>query len=290
MVFSGLAIARQIAATHARRVSSSTSLSKGARVADTLRRLCYSIQKKLLGRPDYLEEILFWEETLVKRPPEVSDPKYKEEAFPEYLRALALEWKNDGNKPLRLLEIGSGPVSLLAYGMEQGLFEVTAIDPLASVYDEILSKYGISYPIKPRTGYAERLVKSFGKDSFDIVYSSNSLDHTISPKSSLSQMVQVVKTGGIVFLEGFVCEGSHAKWTGLHQHDLFAENGSLMHRGPKGHLRDLTGDLGLECIHEKVTLFKERSINAFGYEVPPGLPPSANWQFRDWFTIVFRKV
>ena len=76
---------------------------------------------------------------------------------------------------MRLLEIGSGPVSLLAFGVEQGLFEVTAVDPLASVYDEILSKYGISYPIKPRTGYAERLVKSFGKDSFDIVYSSNSL-------------------------------------------------------------------------------------------------------------------
>ena len=62
-----------------------------------------------------------------------------------------------------------------------------------------------------------------------------------------------------------------------------------MRRGPKGHLQDLTGDLGLECIHDKVTLFKERSINAFGYEVPAGLPPRANWQFRDWFTIVFRK-
>ena len=141
------------------------------------------------------EEILFWEETLVKRPPEVSDPKYKEEAFPEYLRTLASEWRSDGNKPLRLLEIGSGPVSLLAFGMEQGLFEVTAIDPLASVYDEILSKYGISYAIKPQTGYAERLVKSFGQDSFDIVYSSNSLDNTISPKSSLRQMVQVVNPG-----------------------------------------------------------------------------------------------
>jgi len=241
-------------------------------------------------KPDYQSEIDFWQETLSGGPATISDPAYREAAFPDYLRLCIYELKKSSDTQLKLLEIGPGPVSLLSAGVDQGLFEITAIDPLADVYKKLMRQNGLSYPIKPVKGCGEKLLKYFDKNSFDIVYSSNALDHTISPRECMIQMSQVVIQGGIIFLEGFLREGSAAAWTGLHQHDLFPENGHLIHCNRAGIRTDLANGLPLQCIYEKIMLFKERSINAFGYEVPLGIEPRDNWQFRDWYVIVYKKI
>ncbi|MDH3310517.1 MAG: class I SAM-dependent methyltransferase [Gammaproteobacteria bacterium] len=245
---------------------------------------------QFLEKPDYQNEIDFWQETLASRPASISDPAHREAAFPEYLKLYIHELKKIRDTSLKLLEIGPGPVSLLSAGVDQGLFEITAIDPLADIYKKIMQQNNLTYPVKPVKGYGERLLKYFEKDSFDIVYSSNALDHTISPRECMVQMSQVVTQGGVIFLEGFLREGSNAAWNGLHQHDLFPENGHLIHCNRAGKRADLASSLPLQCIYEKIMLFKDRSINAFGYEVPLGLDPRDNWQFRDWYVIVFRKT
>src|SRR6266446_467777 len=50
---------------------------------------------------------------------------------------------------------------------------------------------------------------------------SNPLDHVASPKQCIENIRRVMKPGGFVYLEGFCREGTNAKWSGLHQHDLF---------------------------------------------------------------------
>jgi SAM-dependent methyltransferase len=128
--------------------------------------------------------------------------------------------------------------------------------------------------------------------SFDVVYSSNALDHTRSPRRCIEQMTAVLRPGGWLVLEGFLREGSNGNWVGLHQHDLFPANGTLVHLDRAGRRTDLTSGLPLACVSERVSVFRDRDIEAFGCEVPPDMPPDAPWDWRrrDWHTMVFRRT
>ncbi len=104
-------------------------------------------------------------------------------------------------------------------------------------------------------------------------------------------MCQVLRPGGFLLLEGFVREGSSGNWTGLHQHDLLPDHGDLIHLDRAGRRTNVTADLPLTFVSERVCPFRDRGIWAFGYEIPPDMPPdsSSGWQLRDWYTLLFRR-
>ena len=240
------------------------------------------------GGPDYAEEIKFWDGTLGAESALPFDPKVRAMAVPAELRRCAVELATEFHRLPRLLEVGSGPVSLLAGAVDDGLCTVVAVDPLARVYRQLLDRHGMRYPIRPRVGQGERL--AFPQGSFDLVYSSNALDHTRSPRRCLEQMCRVLRPGGFLLLEGFVREGTAGHWNGLHQHDLVPEQGRLLHFDRAGRRTDLTAGLPLVCVTEHVSPFRERGIAAFGYEIPADFPPSApSWQLRPWYTVLFRR-
>ena len=241
------------------------------------------------GGPDYPEEIEFWDGILGSGSPLLFDPKVRATAVPAELRRCAVELATEFQRLPRLLEVGSGPVSLLAGAVDEGLCTVVAVDPLARVYRQLLDRHGIRYPIRPRVGHGERL--NFPQASFDLVYSSNALDHARSPRRCLEQMCHVLRPGGFLLLEGFVREGTEGNWHGLHQHDLVAVQGRLLDFDRAGWCTDLTAGLPLVCVTEHVLPFRERGIEAFGYEIPAGMPPDApgNWQLRPWYTVLFRR-
>lgn len=56
-----------------------------------------------------------------------------------------------------------------------------------------------------------------------------------------------------VTIEGFVREGTHARWRGLHRHDLVPEHGALIHYDRRGRRTNVTGELGLSCLAEEKT-------------------------------------
>lgn len=213
----------------------------------------------------------------------------RENAFPSPLLPFIHDLQQRNKRKPRLLEIGPGPASLLAWGAEENLFEITAVDPLAKEYEQLLAKYGLEYPVKPVKGYAEFLLELFSPESFDIVYSSNALDHSRSPKKCLENISLIVKRGGIVYLEGFCREGTNEQWTGLHQHDLLPEKGHLLHFNKKGQCTNLTQNLKLRCVFERVQPFYERGIDAFGYE-SEDLEKISDWHYRDWYTMIFLSV
>lgn len=202
---------------------------------------------------DYDSEISFWEEAIAEKKIQwvenALNPATRKDAFPERLRPYI----ENSKRKLKLLDVGSGPVSPLVWGIEINLLDVVAIDPLADSYNNLLKKLNYSYPIKPIKCYGEDIMDIFDNESFDIVYCANALDHAISPKRCMDNMYNVLKKDGIIYLTGYIREGTHANWVGLHQHDLIPENGQLLHYDQKGNMTNLTKDLaGLKCIYEEL--------------------------------------
>lgn len=120
-----------------------------------------------------------------------------------------------------VLDVGSGPVSILN-GFSAGL-DVTACDPLSELYQSIFDyeNYGIAPPLP----YAAE--EAFQGKTYDIVHISNALDHTVDPAKSLVGLVQCIKEGGYLIVQGFTNEATHENYQGFHQHNLCLQDGQL---------------------------------------------------------------
>ncbi len=207
-------------------------------------------------RPDYASEINFWDHALsVERKQkwitELIEPNTRANIFPRLLLSHLKELKRGGSEHIKVLDVGCGPLSRLAWGAEQNLFDLVAVDPLAKEYNALLKKYKISFPIKAIKGTGESLLKTFSKESFDIVYSGNALDHARNVKKCVNSIYKILKKNGFLFLEGFIKEGTHSHWQGLHQHDLTIEDGELIRYNRKGYKTNITADLGFLCVHQE---------------------------------------
>ena len=236
-------------------------------------------------RDGFEEEVDFWRDYLDKHHASVSDRRLWVAAFPPDLRRWT-ELLAAGTPELEALELGSGPVSLLAWGVDHGLFRLTAVDPLANEYATLMEAHGWSYPVTPIRQDGENLSKLFGADRFDLAYASNALDHTRAPRRCIEEIAKVVRAGGLVYCEGFVREGTNAGWSGLHQHDLVPENGHLVRYDQRARRAVLTEGLGLECLQQKVQPFIERGLTSHGYEWSG--EKGRDWRYDHWFTLVWQ--
>src|SRR5438876_479261 len=73
-----------------------------------------------------------------------------------------------------------------------------------------------------------RALMRFGSGSFDIAYATNSLDHSADPFTIISNMVAVVRAGGVVLLRHKRNEGESARYGGLHQWNFDVINDDLL--------------------------------------------------------------
>jgi len=208
-------------------------------------------------RDDYASEVRFWDGVLAGRSHQenLADLLSGGEAhFPKKM----LEYN-----PTDVLEVGSGPLSTLRWGVDTSLLKVTAIDPLANRYAELLLAHGIDYPIKPVFGTGE-IVNLYRDNPFDVAYARNSLDHTISPPQVFKAMCMAVDIGDIIYIESSTNEGRRGKYRGLHHHNLWMENGVLMHSVGETEGADISSEYA-ELIHqdeEPVFLDSEGSFTA----------------------------
>ena len=233
----------------------------------------------------YHDELGFWRTQLAEHGRATCDRGRWEAAFPTGLVPYVDLVRNRHGRTPRLLELGSGPVSLLAWGVEQGLFDLTAVDPLAGEYERLMRQNGCMYPVKPVEGFGENLTGLFAPSTFDIAYASNALDHTASPRRCLEELTRVVGDGGVMYFEGFVREGTNAGWQGLHQHDLVPEDGHLVDYARDGSRTVLTEALGLERVHESVQTLGDRALASHGYEWDES--SDRDWRLDNWYTMVF---
>lgn len=228
---------------------------------------------RLGDEPDLESELEFWDEHLAAGRRHawmdgVLDPERRRQEFPEVVLPYLERLRSRHEGAIRALDVGCGPISPLAWGVDQGLLELTAVDPLADEYIRLLENHGIRYPVVPRRGAGEDLADLFEAESFDLVYSRNALDHAVDVRRCIENATRVLRPGGFLVLEGFVREGTRTHWTGLHQHDLVPADGELLRFDKKGRATRLTAGLGLRCLHQEQT----------------GDAP------KDWYKMAFEKI
>jgi ubiquinone/menaquinone biosynthesis C-methylase UbiE len=106
--------------------------------------------------------------------------------------------------------------------------EITAVDPLADVYDAILRDAKIR-PLIPTTWcHGELLEERFALNTFDLVYAQNALDHSYDPFRIIVSMIRLTKPGQFVMLEHRQDEAERARYTGLHQWNFALREGNFI--------------------------------------------------------------
>ena len=108
---------------------------------------------------------------------------------------------------ISILDVGSGPLSLVGARLPGVEVELVPVDPLAAEYNELLDLHGVSPPVRTRPCPAERVADVLGEARFDLVYCQNALDHTEDPLGGLEQMLRAVKPGRWVLLKHVIDEG-----------------------------------------------------------------------------------
>ena len=153
------------------------------------------------------------------------------------------------DRPVRCLEIGCGPLSTLAAGVEEGFVEVTAVDVLGDEYAELLAEHGIEYPIRPQPGRAEELFDIVEPAGFEVAYARNALDHTADVPRAFANLVDAVRVDGIVVLQHHLNEGSNRQWTADHQWNLDLGRGGLVAEDVSGTRYELAMRDDLELVY-----------------------------------------
>lgn len=117
----------------------------------------------------------------------------------------------------KILDVGAGPLTVMGKVCKGQRLNITAVDPLAPAYDELLRAHNLVPPVRTIKGDAEKLTDLFPLNSFDLAFAQNCLDHSYDPALAIEQMLAVTRSGGIVLLRHAVNEGTNELYRGLHQ-------------------------------------------------------------------------
>jgi len=94
-----------------------------------------------------------------------------------------------------------------------------------------LHGYNITPPVRTEKCDGEELSKKFQEGSFDIVYSSNAIDHMYNPLRCITEMVWVVTKGGHIILRFNEMAAEFNRNAGLHQWNFFTRKPRLLFGG-----------------------------------------------------------
>lgn len=170
---------------------------------------------------------------------------------------------------VRILEVGSGPLTAIGAAHPEKTLEIVATDLLAETYARLLAHLRIEPPIRTVRADAERLAEQFGEESFDYVTANNCIDHCERPDRAIEQMLRVVKPGCWVSLRHAENEASRTWYLGLHEWNFGLEQGApiLWNRRERIPVRQLTAGWGeLKVLSEPghVVFAVRRSANLAG--------------------------
>ena len=148
---------------------------------------------------------------------------------------------------VRILDVGSGPLTKLGKTHPSKRLEITATDLLANDYDRLLAELGVVPPVRTVHADAERLVDRFGACAFDVVHAQNCIDHTADPHRAIDQMVAVTRPGGYVVMYHAENEGKREQYNQLHQWNFTCEDGAFVIRDRMERTVNVTERLAASC-------------------------------------------
>ena len=179
------------------------------------------------------DELDFWRTVLPERV--VRSPEYRRRLDPasqsqEPVLAEVIE-RIDSDR-VAILDVGSGPLTAVSRGYPGKTLSVTAVDPLADSYNRLMDGLGIRPPVPPLACRGEDLLEVFSPDSFDIAYGLNAIDHAVDPFRVISNMVEVVRPGGLVVLLHHRAAAEGSLYRDLHQWNFDVRGGDFVIRRP----------------------------------------------------------
>lgn len=133
----------------------------------------------------------------------------------------------EGQVPV-ILDVGAGPMTILGKMWRGEPVTLIAVDPLATIYDRLLDRFGVVPPVRTITGHVERLSESLDAASFDLVHMRNALDHSYDPLEGIRQMLTVAKTGAPVVLRHARNEAERESYVGFHQWNVDERGGRMV--------------------------------------------------------------
>lgn len=185
---------------------------------------------KLTWKMSRPSEIKFWDRYLQTRgkscdaEAEFAFRTSPDSEFQPWLR----EWITTGAPELRALDVGAGPLTWIGKTWPGRNVSISAIDPLAESYHQLMARYGIVPPVRTETGEGEQIVERFGREVFDLVFARNSLDHSFDAIRAVKSIVEVTKPGGVIFLWHYPDEGEGSAYQGLHQWNFRLDKRELL--------------------------------------------------------------
>ena len=229
---------------------------------------------RLLNKRDYSSAILDWTRVYYRyhasgKHPDWWDANLTKGRYSKEMKQVLDILSRDFNEDLKLIDVGSGPVTSFFEYLDITAWKIITVDPLAKLYNYLNKKYRINYPHKCIEGTGECLDELFDQNSFHLVISQNAMDHAISPQEFINKLYYVLKPGGFMYLSGFVNVGTREKWTGLHQHNLYVVGDHLFWTNRDKSINNLNITKNLN-----ITLF---------YKNVEGPNPG------DFFTLIYRK-
>jgi SAM-dependent methyltransferase len=191
-----------------------------------------ALGRRLWWRTRTSSEVDFWAGWLVGAPGTeqwASDRESRLDPDTEIRDPLVrAELDRNPEEEVSILDVGAGPVTWLGYRYPGKKLTIVPVDPLADEYDRLLRDAKLDPPIRTVRVAGEALAEHFGSRRFDIAYATNALDHSADPITIISNMVAVVRTGGIVLLRHKRNEGDSARYGGLHQWNFDVVNDGLV--------------------------------------------------------------
>jgi demethylmenaquinone methyltransferase/2-methoxy-6-polyprenyl-1,4-benzoquinol methylase len=116
----------------------------------------------------------------------------------EEMRAEAIALL-DLDRDARVLDVGCG-TGFATAGLLERVDEVHGLDQSAHQMERAVGKFGKRGPVRFYRGDAERL--PFAADSFDVVWSSGSIEYWPNPVDALREFRRVARPGGQVLVVG----------------------------------------------------------------------------------------
>ena len=148
-------------------------------------------------------------------------------ALPDYLCDLMRACAPPSQRPLRVLDSGAGPLSSLGTHCGGVRVELFPIDVLAPSYDGVLDQVKLTPRTRTRFCPVEQIDRCFAPAWFDLATSFNALDHAQDPIRGLMQLTNAVRPGCAVALVQKANESNRQRGVGMHQWNLFPQDGRL---------------------------------------------------------------
>jgi SAM-dependent methyltransferase len=175
------------------------------------------------------EEVAFWARALANQGRDWNPSDYAERMDPQLPLQAELRELIDAPEggTVRILDVGSGPLTRVGRVWPGRVVEITPVDPLAEEYRALIARLGISVPVLPQTAEGERLRDRFREDSFDLAYASNCLDHAFDPVVAIREMLAMLKPSCFAYLWHYPDAGLQERYRGLHQWNFNERGGDL---------------------------------------------------------------